>query len=109
MTSLLCPTVFAALCSCAQVYRRFTKSLDTTKRCCGLCRCPLNYLGKFSADGTERKARSGNPYSAFVQENFAAVKAAQGPATPHREVMKELSNRWRQRGLSQIEGSGVQP
>ncbi|KAK9811089.1 hypothetical protein WJX73_001706 [Symbiochloris irregularis] len=82
---------------CGQMYRRFTKSLDTSKRCCGVCRHPLTYLGKFSADGTESRARNGNSFSAFVKQNFAAVKAAQGPATPHREVMRELSNRWRER------------
>ena len=79
---------------CAIVFKRFSKSIDTTKSTCGTCKSQLTFLGKYAADGSQAKSRAATPYSSFVQRNFAAVKAAQAPGTPHRDVMRELSNRW---------------
>ena len=91
----LVPSSSLCACRCGRIYKRFSKSIDASRSGCGLCWAQLAFLGRFAADGSRVKERAGNPYSSFVQEHFAAVKAAQPPGTPHREVMRELSNRWR--------------
>lgn len=85
---------------CGQVYRRHSKSIDVSTQACGRCRARLAFLGKFRADGTPAKARTPSAFSAFVRDNFADVRAACPPGTPHQGVMNALSARWRQHKAS---------
>lgn len=64
---------------------------------CSACRCPLQSLGRFNADGTPAKTRQPSQYSLFVKDHFAALKKQLGPGTPHKEVMQSLSASWKAR------------
>eukprot|EP01026_Neomeris_dumetosa_P040838 TRINITY_DN3378_c0_g1_i10.p1 TRINITY_DN3378_c0_g1~~TRINITY_DN3378_c0_g1_i10.p1 ORF type:complete len:590 (-),score=58.74 TRINITY_DN3378_c0_g1_i10:220-1989(-) len=77
--------------SCFKQYRRHSKSIDTTKFCCSLCKGSLEYVGKFNIDGTPAKTQRPNAYSLFVQSNFSKVKESCEPKTPHSAVIKKLS------------------
>lgn len=82
--------------ACGKVYGRHSNSLDTDRKVCGMCRARLEPLGRFNADGTPAKARTASAFSLFVKDNFAVAKAAAGPQTPHREVMKVVADMWKQ-------------
>lgn len=80
---------------CQQEYGRHSKSIDITKKACGSCGGTLEYLGKFKKNGEEVQERAPTAFSLFVKENFKAAKDALGAATPHKDVMKHLSKRWK--------------
>ncbi len=40
---------------CGKIYGRHSKSLDVEKKCCGVCRSLLMFLGRFNQDGTPAK------------------------------------------------------
>ena len=40
---------------CGKIYGRHSKSLDIEKKCCGVCRSLLTFLGRFNQDGTPAK------------------------------------------------------
>ncbi|OUS42578.1 SPRT-like metalloprotease [Ostreococcus tauri] len=80
---------------CQQEYGRHSKSIDITKKACGSCGGTLEYLGKFKKNGEEVQERAPTAFSLFVKENFKAAKDALGAATPHKDVMKHLSERWK--------------
>ncbi len=40
---------------CGKIYGRHSKSLDIEKKCCGVCRSLLTFLGRFDQDGTPAK------------------------------------------------------
>ena len=62
---------------------------------CGACGGKLEYLGKFKKNGDEVAARAPTAFSLFVKEHFKSTKNALGASTPHKDVMKHLSQRWK--------------
>jgi len=80
---------------CQQEYGRHSKSIDITKKACGACGGKLEYLGKFKKNGDEVAARAPTAFSLFVKEHFKSTKNALGASTPHKDVMKHLSQRWK--------------
>lgn len=64
------------------------------KKVCGQCRGKLQFLGKFSQNGSPVKTRKPSAFSQYVKENFAAAKKECVPGTPASEIMKTLSSRW---------------
>ncbi|OWZ37107.1 hypothetical protein C356_04674 [Cryptococcus neoformans c45] len=71
---------------CGQVYKRQSKSIDTSKHACGSCRSKLNPLFE-----TKQKAVSG--FQLYLKENMKNAKAAM-PGASHGDVMRALSKRW---------------
>ncbi|KAL1407774.1 hypothetical protein Q8F55_007208 [Vanrija albida] len=74
--------------TCGKIYGRHSKSIDETRHTCGLCRGKLNPLF-----GT----KSTTPFQAYLKANLAHAKAAFGNA-PHGDVMRALSERWKEAG-----------
>ncbi|CAG9464995.1 unnamed protein product [Pedinophyceae sp. YPF-701] len=82
--------------ACRREYGRHSRSIDPNKhRCGGGCGGQLTYLGRSNPDGTPCKARTPSAYNAFVKDNMAVVRSELGAGTPSREIMKELSQRYR--------------
>ncbi|KAG1661607.1 hypothetical protein FOA52_000782, partial [Chlamydomonas sp. UWO 241] len=100
--------------ACGKTYSRHRASIDPARHACGVCRSRLRALGKFDRSGN-RVAQALSPgaaaitaaagagvatpqqphaYRQFVKANFAGVKSAQPPGTPHGAVMKALSAQW---------------
>lgn len=80
--------------ACNQEYGRHSNSIDVTKKVCA-CKGRLQFLGRFKQDGGgPAKARTPSAFSAYVQQNFAAVKRNLLPTTPASAVMKKLSVKW---------------
>ena len=80
---------------CRQEYGRHSKSIDITKKGCGSCGGKLEYLGKFKKNGEAVQARAPTAFSLFVKKHFKAAKARLGASTPHKDVMKHLSQQWK--------------
>ncbi|EAL19473.1 hypothetical protein CNBG4200 [Cryptococcus deneoformans B-3501A] len=75
---------------CGQVYKRQSKSIDTSEHACGSCRSKLNPLFE-----TRQKAASG--FQLYLKENMKSAKAAM-PGASHGDVMRALSKRWAEAG-----------
>ncbi|KAE8541978.1 hypothetical protein D1P53_002152 [Cryptococcus gattii VGV] len=75
---------------CGQVYKRQSKSIDTSKHACGSCRSKLIPLFE-----TKQKAASG--FQLYLKENMKNAKAAM-PGASHGDVMRALSKRWTEAG-----------
>jgi len=80
---------------CQQEYGRHSKSIDITKKGCGACGGKLEYLGKFKKNGDVVQSRAPTAFSLFVKEHFKDTKSKLGASTPHKDVMKHLSQRWK--------------
>ena len=74
------------------------KSIDVSQKACGVCHGRLEFLGKFNADGTQCEERPATAFSLFVKTHFGAVKERLPAGTPHKLLMKELSNQWKSGG-----------
>jgi len=95
---------------CAKIYGRHSKSIDLDKQGCGVCRARLELLGTRKADGSITPARAARPpsaYALFTKENFASVKASAPKGTPHAQIMKMLSAKWKE-AKSEQNASGAQ-
>ena len=89
---------------CRQEYGRHSKSIDITKKGCGSCGGKLEYLGKFKKNGEAVQARAPTAFSLFVKKHFKAAKSRLGASTPHKDIMKHLSQRWKdENGAVQID------
>ena len=55
----------------------------------------LEYLGKFKKNGDVIQSRAPTAFSLFVKEHFKDAKSKLGASTPHKDVMKHLSQRWK--------------
>ena len=53
-------------------------------------------LGHFKPDGTPVAKRPPTEFASFVRAHFAGARAAAGPAASHGDVMRSLSDRWRE-------------
>ena len=85
---------------CLQEIGRHSKSIDISKKVCGSCRGPLQYLGKFARDGSPSKKRQESEYSRFIQANFSSVKAQLGnPHVTNSDVMKKIAGLWKEKRL----------
>ena len=80
---------------CQQEYGRHSKSIDIAKKGCGACGGKLEYLGKFKKNGDVVQSRAPTAFSLFVKEHFKDAKSKLGASTPHKDVMKHLSQRWK--------------
>jgi len=83
-----------------QKYARHSKSIDPTKVVCGSCDGQLEFLGRFNRDGTPVAKREATGFSLFVKEQYGSAKKTLGPGTPHKDVMKDLSDKWKGLSLS---------
>ena len=90
---------------CGAVVGRHSDSLDVERVQCAQCGGRFVPLGRFTRNGrpaAEREGRGGqrppalNGFAAFVQTFYAPVKKETGRGTPHKEVMAELSRRYRE-------------
>ena len=92
----------STLSSCDYLYKRHSKSIDTQRKLCGICRGKLE-LNQWDAkvekyvklvqnkepiDGEAKVQKTPNPFAAFVKENY---KYCRTPGTTHGDAMKELS------------------
>ena len=79
---------------CGHEFARHSKSVDVERKCCGLCRGRLRFLGAFERDGTPVKPRAANPYAQYVKQHYPALKKAM-PHASQKEVMAALGDRWK--------------
>nr|XP_008121435.1 PREDICTED: uncharacterized protein LOC103281513 isoform X1 [Anolis carolinensis] len=81
---------FTYECSrCGNTIGRHSKSLDTQRFVCALCRGPLALCQPTRKDGTPA-ARALTPFAKFVKENYGSAKRSQ-QGLSHADVMKKLS------------------
>ncbi|GMR44123.1 hypothetical protein PMAYCL1PPCAC_14318, partial [Pristionchus mayeri] len=73
---------------CGQLVKRHSKSLDTTKKCCGRCH------GRFHLRETETngKKREANAFALYVKDNYGEEKKS---GRSHKEIMQLLSARFK--------------
>ncbi|TPX43010.1 hypothetical protein SeMB42_g03253 [Synchytrium endobioticum] len=77
--------------ACGKVYGRHSKSIDTTKQVCGVCKSRLSLMERASKDGTPKAP---SKFALFVKENFKTTKDGNVGAS-HAEVMRLLSESYR--------------
>ncbi|GBP80871.1 hypothetical protein EVAR_54908_1 [Eumeta japonica] len=75
------------------VINRHSKSIDTTKKCCGYCRGKFELIvNKKTKEGvvvsTPARRGGANEFALYVKENYAAAK---GHGRSHAETMKALA------------------
>nr|XP_018261764.1 uncharacterized protein I303_06208 [Kwoniella dejecticola CBS 10117]OBR83922.1 hypothetical protein I303_06208 [Kwoniella dejecticola CBS 10117] len=75
---------------CGKVYKRHSKSIDTTKHACGSCKGKLVPL-------FETKQKASSAFQLYLKSNMKHAKNAM-PGTSHGEVMRALSKRWNESG-----------
>lgn len=71
---------------CRQTFGRHSDSIDVETQRCGVCSGTLRRVLPLRADGTPATPRAAAGFSLFVQERFAAAKAAMPAGTPHGEA-----------------------
>ncbi|KAK5114279.1 hypothetical protein LTR62_002530 [Meristemomyces frigidus] len=82
--------------ACGVEFQRHSKSVDTKRHACGVCRGRL-----VQVKPVPRKGNGGGGggvvtgYAAYVQEHFAAVKAGLGRGSSQKEVMEAIGRRYR--------------
>eukprot|EP00959_Pyramimonas_sp_CCMP1952_P215407 4506957-Pyramimonas_sp.AAC.1 len=57
--------------------------------------CYLLLVTCSCAAGREVRSDPASGFSLFVKEHFASTKADLGPKTPHKDIMSELSSKWK--------------
>jgi hypothetical protein len=74
--------------------------MDLNKMGCGGCKSRLVQTKPVPKDmgGKENKA---NPFGMFVKDHFAVIKK-ENPGSPHKEIMRILSQKYRQGKEGQI-------
>jgi predicted SprT family Zn-dependent metalloprotease len=80
---------------CEVVVGRHSKSVDVRRQVCGACGGGLEFLGAFRRDGTPMRRRRPNAFARFVKLRFARARADM-PGASHAEVMKRISEMYRQ-------------
>ena len=73
--------------NCYYIVGRHSKSIDTTRQCCPLCRSRLELVPLTNKDGTPRKL---NQFAAFVKDNYNSIEKTM----THSEKMKFLSTQY---------------
>ncbi len=86
---------------CGVNYTRHSRSIDPARHTCGRCKARLvqtrpvprgfGATAKPRGEGAPKKSE----YQVFVKEHFRAVKRELGPASPMKDVMKEVGARYR--------------
>ncbi|VDP09353.1 unnamed protein product [Heligmosomoides polygyrus] len=84
---------------CGQKVRRHTKSLDTDRIVCGVCKCRFTLTVRGRAKNAGDVAQL-NPFARFVKENYAKHK---GPGIKHGEVMRVLSRLFKEQNSAKAE------
>ncbi|XP_003745628.1 acidic repeat-containing protein [Galendromus occidentalis] len=81
---------------CANEVRRHSKSLDTSRFICSICkgRFELFVNNKRNNQVTPAAERKPSPFSRFVKDEYKSIKTG-SPHLKHSEVMSALSERWR--------------
>lgn len=81
---------------CANEVRRHSKSLDTSRFICSICkgRFELFVNSKRNNQVTPAKERKPSPFSIFVKDEYRGIKAST-PHLKHSEIMSALSERWK--------------
>ncbi|KHN88658.1 Acidic repeat-containing protein [Toxocara canis] len=92
-------TKFLYICNgCGQTLKRHTKSFDTDRKICAICR------GRFELQRSDGKAIStvkrANRFAEFVKENYGKEKKA---GMKHADVMKILSYKFKQQAKMNTE------
>ncbi|WVW85340.1 hypothetical protein I302_107378 [Kwoniella bestiolae CBS 10118] len=75
---------------CSKIYKRHSKSIDTAKHTCGLCKGKLVPL-------FETKQKSASAFQVYLKTNMKYAKSSM-PGQSHGEVMRALSKRWNKIG-----------
>ncbi|WVF67624.1 hypothetical protein IAT40_002382 [Kwoniella sp. CBS 6097] len=71
---------------CGKIYKRHSKSIDTTKHACGACKGKLTPL-------FDTKQKTASAFQLYLKENMTFAKTAM-PKASHGDVMRALSKRW---------------
>lgn len=80
---------------CHKLYKRARNTIDTARHSCR-CGGKLSYLGKFNKQGNPvNQQQPPSQYQQFIKDEFASVKKMLPPHTPHSEIMRVLSRRWK--------------
>ena len=88
--------------NCGTEYGKHSKKgIDIIKHRCGMCKSKLQYVGMFSADGSQQPPRAPSGFSLYVKENFAIAKerrniSKNGAVASQAEIMQELSKMYRE-------------
>ncbi|KAK8854558.1 hypothetical protein IAR55_003297 [Kwoniella newhampshirensis] len=77
---------------CGKIYKRHSKSIDTSKQACGSCKGKLVPL-------FQTKQKPASAFQLYLKANMKFAKAAM-PGSPHGDVMRALSKRWTEAGDS---------
>nr|CAB3262685.1 uncharacterized protein LOC100181834 [Phallusia mammillata] len=88
---------------CKTEIGRHSKSLDTSKKVCGLCHGKLELNNSKRQNGTPAKPRRANPFANFVKDNYKETRsriASNGLPVAHRDIMKSLSEQFKTVSLS---------
>ncbi|WWC93320.1 hypothetical protein V866_000154 [Kwoniella sp. B9012] len=75
---------------CGKIYKRHSKSIDTTKHTCGICKGTLVPL-------FETKQKTASAFQVYLKTNMKYAKSSM-PGSSHGEVMRALSKRWNEHG-----------
>ncbi|OCF57716.1 hypothetical protein L486_05180 [Kwoniella mangroviensis CBS 10435] len=75
---------------CGRIYKRHSKSIDTTKHTCGICKGTLVPL-------FETKQKTASAFQVYLKANMKYAKSSM-PGSSHGEVMRALSKRWNEHG-----------
>ena len=89
---------------CSFQIGRHSKSVDTTRHRCGLCK---GKLIEVTSDGKPKQRAPPSAYNLFVKEHSKAVReqlVKQKPGVTQADVMKELGRRWRVQKSQSISG-----
>ncbi|WVQ95199.1 hypothetical protein IAU59_002293 [Kwoniella sp. CBS 9459] len=84
---------------CGKIYKRHSKSIDTTKHACGACKGKLAPL-------FDTKQKTASSFQLYLKENMKFAKAAM-PKASHGDVMRALSKRWTDVGSGSANGGDV--
>lgn len=89
---------------CSFKIGRHSKSVDTIRHRCGLCK---GKLIEVTSDGKPKKRAPPSAYNLFVKEHSKAVReqfVKQKPSVTQADVMKELGRRWREQKSQSTSG-----
>lgn len=90
--------------SCGQAYGRHSRSIDLRARACQ-CGGALRFDGAFDRSGKPLHPVPAPAFAAFVQTEYAALRA-RWPRVTHQRIMQELGKRWRRLPATKRKGGG---
>eukprot|EP00039_Didymoeca_costata_P022847 m.5349 g.5349 ORF g.5349 m.5349 type:complete len:662 (-) comp3280_c0_seq2:294-2279(-) len=84
--------------TCRKIYGRHSKSIDVTKKACGICSGKLKLMPRLLSDGTPAKMRTPSRWQMFCKANLKTARR-QHPEMTHGQVMSLLSEQYKSQGV----------